>query len=189
MKRNTLKLMALTSAVALGFAFTSGAQAQETETVNITLTTSSAITLTAGNDMDFGEWFLFHDGTNDITVVMNPFADTVVATPAGGTSAAVEITPSASIGSLLVQTPAAASLNAYGTITDFVDGSLTFATPTFSFNGGASTALSTNAGAPTAVGPTTGAVDDTMEFGGTITVSSTPPDLAHTASLDVTFDY
>jgi len=189
MRRNTLKLMALTSAVALGFAFTNGAQAQETETVNITLTTSSAITLTAGNDMDFGEWFLSHDGSNNIVMLMNPFADTVTGTPAGGTSAAVEITPSASIGSLLVQTPAAATLNVYGTITDFVDGSLAFTLPTFSFNGGASTALSTNAGAPSSVGPTTGAVDDVMEFGGTITVTSTPPDLAHTASLDVTYDY
>ena len=188
MRRNTFKLMATVCAVAMGIVYApSGAQAQS-EDVPITLTTTSAITVTAGDAMDFGEWLLLHDGTNDIDLVMDPFADTVIGTPAGGASTAVEINPGLTIGSLLVQTPAAAPVNMFGAITDFTDAGLSYGSPTFSLNATAAAALSIAAGTPT-VFTATGGADDTIEYGGTVTVSATPADSAHTANLNVTFSY
>lgn len=195
MNRNTLKLFALTSAVALGFAFTNNADAQ-VGSVQATLTTTSAITVTAVNDLDFGEWFLNPAGDDTITLVMDPQAGTVTDTVVDGgdtttDGAAVEIVASANVGRITVQTPATATVNMYATISsDFTNGQLSFGTPTYSLNAAATAPLSTNAGAPTSF-TATGGVDDNVDLGGTVTVANGAvlADNSHTADIDVTFSY
>lgn len=195
MRRNTLKLLALTSAVALGFAFTNGADAQ-TGSVQATLTTTSSITVTAGNDLDFGEWFLNPAGDDTMTLIMDPQATTVTAACVDGGNtttdcAFVEITASANVGDITIQTPAASTVNMYATITsDFTSPRLSFGTPTFSLNGGATTTLSVASGSPTAFSAT-GGVDDTIALGGTISITNGAvlADASHTADIDVTFSY
>lgn len=198
MRRNTLKLMALTSAVALGFAFTDNAQAQ-VGSVQATLTTSSAITVTAGADLDFGTWFIYMPtGTDDtFTIVMDPQTGSVTRTIGAGVdtvvqSAGVQITPSANVGDITIQTPAASTVDMYATVSNnfATSAQLTFGSPTYSLNGAASAALSTNSGSPTPFSAT-GGVDDIIELGGTVTVSAGAgiSDSAHTADIDVTFSY
>ncbi len=198
MRRNTLKLMALTSAVALGFAFADNAQAQ-VGSVQATLTTSSAITVTAGADLDYGTWFIYMPtGTDDtFTIAMDPQTGAVVRTIGAGTdttvqSAGVEITPSANVGDITIQTPAASTVNMYATISNnfTTSAQLTFGLPTFSLNGAAAASLSTNSGSKTAF-TSTGGSDDIIELGGTVTVSAGAgiADSAHTADIDVTFSY
>lgn len=188
MRRNTLKLMACACVMALGVATTPSETFAQAEDVPVTLTTTSGITVVAVSSMDFGSWLLLHDTVNDIAMVMDPFLDTVVATPAGGTSSAVEIVASATIGALTIQTPAVATVNMYGTITDFTDGGLGLSTPTFSLNAGPSTTLSVAVGAQTAF-TSTGGVADAIQFGGTVAVTATPADAAHTANMNVIFSY
>lgn len=198
MRRNTLKLMALTSAVALGFAF-SGSDAQaQTGSVQASLTTQATITVTAGNDLDYGTWFIYMPtGTDDtFTLVMDPQATTVTANIGAGVdtvqqSAGVEITASANVGDIVIQTPAAATVNMFATISsDFTSGQLSFGSPTYSLNGAATASLSTASGSPTSF-TSTGGADDTISLGGTITVSAGAgiTDTTHTADIDVTFSY
>ena len=197
MRRNTLKLMALTSAVALGFAATN-AQAQ-TASVQASLITNSAITVAAGNNLDFGEWLLLHPtGSDDTsTLVMDPQAVTVTSTITDGgdtntDAVSVEITPSANVGSVDVTTPAAATVNMYATISsDFTSGQLSFGTPTYSLNGAPTATLSTNSGSPTSFTSTGGGTPDTIDLGGTVTISAGAgiTDTTHTADIDVTFSY
>lgn len=197
MRRNTLKLLALSGAVAFGFAMSGTAQAQ-TGSVQASLTTSSAITVTAGNDLDFGTWFLYMPtGTDDtFTLVMDPQATTVTANIGAGVdttvqSAGVNITPSANVGDIVIQTPAAATVNMFATISaDFTDAQLSFGSPTFSLNGAATASLSILSGTPTSF-TSTGGVDDTITLGGTITLSAGAgiADATHTADIDVTFSY
>lgn len=189
MKRNTLKFLAFASAIAVSGFISGESNAQTTSNVPVTLTTSSAITVTAGNPMDFGTWLLLHpsaSGTDDFTVILAPLLNTRTAN-AAATSTAVEIVAGATAGSLTVQTPAAATVKMYGAITDFASTALTLASPTYSFNGGANAALSIVPGTPTTIAATGAA--DTLLFGGTLTVTGTPADAAHTATLAVTFSY
>jgi len=189
MKRNTLKLLAFTCALAVTGFISSDAHAQA-EDVPVTLGTSSAITVTAGDTMDFGTWLLLHPSapaTDDFTLVLDPVTAAVVSN-AAGTSFAANITPSASVGSLTFSTPVSATVDIYGTVTDIASTALTLASPTFSLNGGATLPLSIVSGTPTAITSTGGT--DTLRFGATITVTATPLDnAAHTGNLEVTFSY
>ena len=74
MRHNTLKLLAFASAVTLGFAATNTSYA-ETQTVATEIITNSAITLTAGDTMDFGTFAIVHD-TNDVVIVLDPLLAT-----------------------------------------------------------------------------------------------------------------
>ncbi|MGH1456975.1 MAG: hypothetical protein ACRBDI_09360 [Alphaproteobacteria bacterium] len=198
MRHNTLKLMALTSAFALGFAFSGDAQAQ-TGSVQASITTSSAITVTAGADLDYGTWFLnMPSGTDDtFTLVLDPVTGLVVDTIGAGAdttvqSASAEIVASVGAGDIVIQTPASASVDMFATITNNFTTStqLTFGSPTYSLNGAATASLSILSGTPTTI-TTTGAADDTIDLGGTITVSAGAgiTDATHTADIDVTFSY
>ena len=186
MTRNTLKLMACAAILALGTTSANIASAQETVNISSTLTTSRAITLTAGQALDFGTWLIL-DGTTDSTLVMDP--STGVVTDTAGTGATVfEITISAGEGQVTLSTPGDASVDIWGSVsTDFTDGGLSLATLTYSFDGAAGAALSA-AAAGSAVSTTSGATH-TIGIGGTLTVSATPADAAHTATITFNCDY
>ncbi len=192
MRRNTLKLMALTSVVALGFAFTNDSFAQ-VETVNATLTTSSAITTTDVSDMDFGTWLVqigtTDDTENDVTITLSNDG-TATATKAGITDSQVtQITAPATEGVVNVQTPAPSSLTMTRSGTsDFADASLGLTTTSYRTASEGPNAINADTDSGT-VTVTAGATDEAVRFGGVITFQSTPPDATHTASFDVTFTY
>ena len=191
MRKSTLKLMTLTSAIALGMGISSNSFA-ETQTVTTQIITNSAITLAAGDTLDFGEWALVHpaaSGTNDITLTMNPLNGAVTSGGGGGLSVAVEITAGAQAGSIDVTTPAAATLDIFGSVTDNMsaaDAAFALTVPTFSFDGGATTNLPAATGTSTVA--TSGALQ-TVRIGGLLTIDATPADATHTGQISVTFTY
>ncbi len=191
MRHTPLKLLAFTSVLALGFATTNNSLA-ETQVVAAQLITNSAITLTAGDTIDFGTWSLVHPaaaGTNDITLTMNPSTGAVSENVPGGLSVAVEITAGVQAGSITVQTPVAATLDIFGSVTNDMsssDTALALTAPTFSYAGGATTSLPLATGTAT-VASTGGA--DVARFGGLITIDQTPADLTHPGEISVTFTY
>ncbi len=182
MRHNTLRLLAC--AMAIGVAATSFDARAATVTVNAVLITNSAITLTKTNDMDFGEWLML-DGTADSTLLLAPGGGVTATAGAGAT--VVEITASANAGGLTLQTPGAAAVNFYGSITTQIpDAGLTLGSLTYNLNGGASTALP-NASGTTIT--TTGGANDVIGLGGTITMSDTPADATHTGVILITAEY
>jgi len=186
MRRKTLKLLACASVLAIGStAVISEAFAQTTVDVPVTLTTSTAITVANTADMDFGEWIMIYNNGNS-TLVLNPLTGVVTPTSGGGTTVLVESVASASVGTVTVQTPAAAALNHWFTLTlDFADAGLALTVPTYSLNGGGVVNVPGATGTTIA---TTGAVD-TITYGGTATMSATPTDAAHTATVQISFAY
>ncbi len=190
MRHNTLKLMALTSAIALSFAFTNNSLA-ETETVATTLTTNSAITLASGDTLDFGTWAVIHGGTTDVTLTMNPLTGAVAQTGNGSSgSVAIEITAGLQSGSITVATPAAATLDIFGSITDAIvsDAALTLGSPTFSFDGGAVTALPPSSGSAT-ITTIGGGTAETIRIGGQVVATATPADATHAGEITVEITY
>lgn len=190
MRHNTLKLLAFTGAIALGFGISSTSFA-ETAAVPAVLTTNNAISVVLGDTLDFGTWTLTHGGggaPDDITLVMDPLLGTVTPTvPAA--SNGVEITAGLQAGSIVVTTPAAATLNIFGSVTNLMtpsDAGLLLGAATYSYAGGATTVLPAATGTET-VAATGGA--DTVRVGGTVTVSGTPADLGHPGEITVTFTY
>jgi len=190
MKSSPLKLMAFTGAIALGFA---GAKTVTAQTVVATLITSSAITTTDGTDMDFGTWLIQLDGTDTGTFTMNDTgAFSVVAAgtaTTSGNSQVVNITAGAQRGTVLVQTPAAAVLQmTRGANVAFTDAAMVLTSITYATATEASAALGATATVPVTV--VAAATDETVSFGGVITVGTAQPaDATHTASFDVTFAY
>ncbi len=186
MRQNTLKLMACASLFAFGIGASTQANAQQVD-VPITLTVTNAIDIQAGDDMDFGEYILV-DGSTDSTLVMNPDSGAIALTPGTG-AIVVNITPSAGRGTVTVETPAATSVDMFGTITDFAGPTgLAFTLPFISINNATPIALSTASGSPTAVATTGGL--DTIGVGGTITMSATPSaDGLATANIQVDVSY
>jgi len=186
MKSSPLKLMAFTGAIALGFA---GAKTVTAQTVVATLITSSAITTTDGTDMDFGTWLIQLDGTDTPTFTMNDTgAFSVVAAGFPG-SQVVNITAGVQRGTVLVQTPAPAVLQmTRGGNVAFTDAAMVLTSITYATATETSAALGATATVPvTVVGSAT---DETVSFGGVITVGTAQPaDATHTASFDVTFAY
>lgn len=190
MKRIPLKLLALSSVMALGFATTDQAYSQ-TETVNAQLITSSAISTTDVSDMDFGEWLLTFVATD--TPMLTLTNDGSVATTQTGVvaagSQAVNITPSATEGVVLVQTPAPAALTmTRSASSDFTDGGLSLTDVDYRTATDGNNALDADAATGT-VTTTVAATDETVTFGGIIAITATPSDATHTAQFDVTFTY
>lgn len=194
MKNRKLKLLAFSCALAIGIPTASLVHAQ-TANIPVTLTTTSAITVTPGADMDFGEWLLIlgNDDVNN-TLVMNAQTGAIV----DGNNAGVDTTDDSTrvlinagtgAGTIDVTTPATATVNIHAVINDFTEATLTLGSPTFSVNAGAEAALSIVPGTPDTFTSTGGAAD-TISLGATITATGTPPDAAHAgASLDVVFSY
>ncbi len=192
MRRNTLKLLAFTSAVALSMSLSNNSFAQ-TETVNATLITSSAITTTDTSDMDFGTWLIqltaAEIADDGITITLS---DDQTATATAGdidnASQVVQITAPATEGVVNVQIPAPGNLTmTRGALTDFVDAALSLTTVTWNT---ASTASATIAAAGTGtVTVLAGSTDERIDFGGIVTATDTPGDGTHSASFDVTFTY
>ena len=105
MELKTLKALALTSATVFGLAMAGPAYAQ-TETVTASLATSSAITTTFEEGVDFGEYFINIDGTEQPTLSMD--STTGAITVAGATnSQVIQITaPTSARGEVTVSVPA-----------------------------------------------------------------------------------
>lgn len=186
MRRNTLKFLALTGAIALGFASSFDANAQ-TEVVNAKLITSSAITSNDVSDMDFGTWYLnFVAGTPFISLTNDGTNTASVVTP--GTSILTNITPPATEGEVTVQTPAPSSLTmTRSATTNFASAGLSLATVSFR-----TASQSGNINADAATGTITvlaGATDESIHFGGTVALTADPVDGTHTANFTVTFTY
>ncbi len=184
--------MALTSAVALSFAFTNNSFAQ-TETVGATLITSSTIATTDVSDMDFGTW-LVQIGTVDAgagDVIMTITDDTTAAVSVAGISDSqvVQIIAPTTEAVVNVQIPAPGTLSmTRGALTDFGDAGLSLTTTSWQQVGGAGTADIAN-GASVNITVGAGGVDEVIHFGADITMSATPADDTHTASFPVTFTY
>ena len=187
MRRKTLKLLTCASAVAIGSAIAAnGAFAQTTVNVPVTLTSNSAITVANTADMDFGSWILI-DGTSDSTLVLSPVTRVVTPTANGGATV-VESVASASVGTVTISTPASAAVNHwYSNITDFPDAGLSLGTLTYSYNGAAAVAVPAATG--TTITTTGSPTTDTLEYGGTVTLSATPANAAHTATVTISFEY
>ncbi len=193
MRRNTLKLMAFTSAVALGFAGTKAVTAQDT--VVSTLILSSAITTTDVSDLDFGTWLVQLDspGFADVLDLTMTNTGPVTVTASGtatssGNSQVVNITPATTRGVVNVQTPAPSSLTmTRSSEVAFGNGFITLNAATYA------TASENGALAPAgsvAVTVVAGGVDEAVNFGGVVRVAGgQPPDATYTASFDVSFAY
>lgn len=190
MKRIPLKLLALSSVMALGLATADQAYSQ-TETVNAQLITSSAIATTDVSDMDFGEWLLtFVAGDAPALTLTNDgsVATTQTGTVANG-SQAVLITASATEGVVNVQTPAPAALTiTRSASSDFVDAGLSLTDTDYRTATDGNNALDGDTDTGT-VTTTVGGADEAVTFGGIIAITATPGDATHTAQFDVTFTY
>ncbi len=190
MRRNTLKLLAFTSAIALGMSFSSDVIAQ-TETVNATLTTSSAITTTDVSDMDFGEWliqFVALD-TPALTLTNDGSVVTTQTGAVGNGSQVINITATATEGVVNVQTPSPAALTVTRSATsDFVDVGISLTDTDYRTATEGVVALDADLDTGT-VTTTVAATDEVVTFGGIVGITATPADAAHTASFDVTFSY
>ncbi len=192
MNLNTIKTIALTSAVALSLAFSGTAQAQ-TETVGATLIVSGALSSADVSDMDFGDFFIFLAGADTATFTMQDNGALTVAVVTPGTSTVVELTAGASRGAVTVSTPTGvdgvALTMTRSNTSDFSDSNLSltsveYATATQG-NGNALNA-DTDSGTVTVVA---GGTPEQVDFGGVITASATPANATHTASFDVTFAF
>lgn len=192
MRRNPLKLLACVGAIAIGATALSSHVFAEATTVTATLTTSSAITLTAGDAMDFGDWVITASTAGVSTLVLNPLSGAVADT-AGTNALMIQYAASDSVGSITVNTPGAANIYIYGDVAgagDFSDAALSLGTLTYSYDGGASTTLQTTKGAASAHA-IAASTDTTVTFGGTITVAATttPANTDHSATIDINVDY
>lgn len=190
MRRNPLRLLACSSAIALGAAaISSGAFAQTN--VGVTLTTPAAIVATTSEAMDFGTWALGHDGSNDITLTCDPSGTPDVTSATSGSSTANELTAAASPeGVIAITVAGAVPFNFYATITDFTDTGLTLQNPTYIYSTTTTTtAISTNSAAPTyETAPDANA--NNMSIGAEVLVSATPAAAtAHTATIAMTYSY
>ncbi len=200
-----LKLLACAAIMATSVATYKQSEAA-TASVGATFTTSSAITVTQVSDIDFGTWFINvdqADGTvgDAIALTLNPTTGLVSTVITDGTDrgttlegTATEITASASVGEVTIQTPAAAAVDMFADITDFGGPALTMSAITYDFvKGGFSdttgtldTVASTNAETVT----TTGGADDQLLLGATLTISEDVVDNTYTgASVLITVQY
>lgn len=197
MKIKTLKLLACSALLTLGTLAAQDAMAQSAD-VPVTLTTSSAITVTPGATLDFGEWFIRPVDDDTVTLVLNPQTGAItdtendVGSDGDDGTAVVDIGNTSAAGTVDVTTPATATVNVYATITDFIDPQLVISAPTFAVNAGASNPLSINSGAPSTF-ISTGGTADTIRVGATVTASDTagvvPADNAHTGNIELTFSF
>jgi len=197
MKINTLKLMAYGAALVVGTMSAQNVMAQSAD-VPVTLTTTSAITVTAGDTLDFGEWFMLPVNDDEVTLVVNPQDGSIVSATADGLdgtddgSQVVDIGMTSAAGTVEVTTPSAATVNVYATITDIADPQLAISTPRFSVNSGTPAALSEIMGTPSTFS-STGGTADTISVGATITATETagtgPGDNNHTGNIELTFSY
>ncbi|MEM7651033.1 MAG: hypothetical protein AAF204_02985 [Pseudomonadota bacterium] len=190
--KTSMKMLAAASVLALGLATAGTAEAQ-TENVVATLTTSSAITTTLANDMNFGEWLiqfgtdtpaltLTDDGTNGVTQ-----SGTVTDSQVVNVSTAAQ-----QEGGLTVDVPAPAVMQMVASnFTDIVDAGLSLTDVTYrtvTENGSIITGATVTAAVPVTV-VTGNGTPEPVALGGTIAITGTPGDLAHTADFDVTFSY
>ena len=197
MKINTLKLMACGAALVVGSMSAQNVMAQSAD-VPVTLTTTSAITVTPGDTMDFGEWFMQPVNDDLVTLVLNPQDGSIISATDNGVdttddgSQVVDIGLTSAAGTVEVTTPAAATVSVYGTITDIADPQLEISTPRFSVNAGTPAALSEIMGTPSTFS-STGGTPDTISVGATITATETagvgPADNNHTGNIELTFSY
>lgn len=190
MRRNTLRLLACSCAIALGAAAVSSDAIAQTN-VGVTLTTPAAIVTTVSEEMDFGTWALGHDGSNNITLTCDPSGTPDVASATSGSSSATELTAAASPEAVIaITTAGAVPFNFYATITDFTDAGLTLQNPTYIYSTTTSTtAISINSGAPTYETAPDGNSNN-MSVGAEVSISATPASAtAHTATIAMTFSY
>lgn len=207
MKRTPLKLMAYTCALALGVMSANNVNAQETITLGATLTTSSAITLSNVTDMDFGTWFTFvgpdTDTAGNVAVVLtlDPSTGAVantVSDPDGTTddtalSGSTEITASANVGEIGINTPASAAVDVFADITDFANPNVSLTAITYQFDTtftSTTGSLNPTSGAATALTTSGGTDVDSLLLGGTVTISDTLADGTFSdAIITVTVQY
>lgn len=197
MRLNTLKLMAYGAALVVGTMSAQNAMAQSAD-VPVTLTTNSAITVTAGDTMDFGEWFMQPVNDDLVTLVLNPQDGSILSAAAVGLdgtddgSQVVDIGLTSAAGTVEVTTPAAAAVSVYATITDIADPQLAISAPRFSVNAGTPASLSEIMGTPSTFNAT-GGTPDTISVGATITATEAagvgPLDNNHTGNIELTFSY
>jgi hypothetical protein len=188
MNVKSMKIMAVQGAFALMLAFSPTANAQTV--VQSSITTSAAITVTDGNDMAFGEWFLVVGGAGtgfSLTLATDgTFSDTATAP-----DVATEITAGAVVGTVTVQTPTGADgielQMTRDTITDFTDAGLTLENITYMTATEVEAAF--DEATPVPVTVVLGGTPETVSFGADIAVSATPADGTHAASFTVSFAY
>lgn len=194
MRRNTLKLMAFTSAVALGFFGAKSVTAQDTVVSTIIL--SSAITTTDVSDLDFGTYLVQLDTVNgdilDLTMTATgPVTVTLSGTATtSGNSQAVQITAPTTRGVINVQTPSASTLQmTRSNEVAFADAAITINAANYQ------TASENGAIAPAATVPitvTNAATDEPVNFGAVIRIDGSvgqPADATYTGSFDIGFAY
>lgn len=192
MELKTLKALALTSATVIGLAMAGPAYAQ-TETLTTSITTSSAITTNVINGTTYGTYLVIVTGGDNPTLTMSTDGSNTI-TPAGtgGGSQLVFVSGTPDEGAFTVETPAPSVLdmdfvNATG-FTDFADAGMSltrvdYETATESGN------FATAADATETITVVAGATPEPIAFGGVITFTATPADLAHSADVILDFTY
>lgn len=198
MKNRKLKLLAFSCALALGLPTASYVHAQTN--IPVTISTSSAITVTPGAPMDFGEWLLLLStatGPDDtgFTLVMDATDGSITDSNVDGgdttdDTTRFNLTAGTGRGTIDVSTPAAATINIYADLNQFGDTDFVISAPTFAVNANPEAALSTTAGTPSTFTTSAGGATDTLGFGATITVTGTPGDgVKAGGSMDVFISY
>lgn len=172
--------------------FMGQAQAQTVITTNLTV--DSAITVTPGNNIEFGTWLLIYRNGDAFELVMDTAG---VVTPTNltgvpGDSVAIQLAAGTGQGTLTVDLPVGANgvlLNmTRGAITDMPDLGLTLQTPTYgTFTQGANQAFPQATNVPVTV--ITGGAPETVSFGATVAVTAQPANAAHAGTFTVNFAY
>lgn len=172
--------------------FIGQAQAQTVITANLDV--DSAITVVAGNDIEFGTWLLVYRNADAFTLDM--VASTGVTTPAGlgggpTNSVAIELVAGTGAGDLTVELPAGANgvvINmTRGVITDMPSTALTLQNITYNTVTENDAAFAQTINHPVTV--ITGGVPETVSFGATVAVGGQPVDGPHSGTFTVNFAY
>jgi hypothetical protein len=189
------KKLATVSAVALTVALgvTTDAQAQTTAQLGATFATAAGLASAFVANLDFGTWFVAHQGADTPTIAVTATAGVpplpVVGTP--GTSTVVNTVPPAQSGQVTVTSPIAGTVVVFGTIVqDFTSPILTLSALTYEDTVVNNAALPAVAGADV-VTVLTGGVAEPVYIGGTLTISGQPgaSTTFNDADIDVTFQY
>lgn len=171
--------------------FMGQAQAQTVITTNLTV--DSAITVTPGNNIEFGTWLLVYRNADPFELTMDT---TGTITPNNiavgpGNSVAVQLAAGTGQGTLTVDLPTGANgvtVNmTRGVITDMPSIGLTLQNITYATFTQAESAFLQATNEPVTV--VTGGVPETVSFGAEVAVTAQPADGPHSGTFTVNFAY
>ncbi len=193
MKVTNIKKIALAgvAVMALGFG-ANQAHAQATATFGSTFTTAAALSATAGDILDFGTWAVVRAGVETPTIIQAATVGAPTVGTVGGVTASTvtNTVPPATAGSIEVNSPITGDVQLRQvTLSSFSEPTLTLSAITYADGNGNSGTLPTVFDPTEVINVQAAGVDETVGFGGTITISGTPAAATPFTDATVTVEF